>query len=173
MLEFGNASGMYTPTYRWDKRMNQYNFRKRTTNRAWISFASMIVSGVLSVLSPIQALSQTASNDSLTIKRPESIDDATWQRLLSGFENEKQGFADLLRSLDSKRVDYTKDSMREVFQKKQAKRELTHSFYTKTVREMAQYDLIVNYVFMRNETSPRLTGRVIDVGPQKKIKSLE
>ena len=164
---------MHTPTYRWDKRMNQYNFRIRITNGAWVSFASMIISVFLSVLSPIQALSQTAPNESLTIQRPESIDDATWQRLLSGFENEKQGFANLLHSLDSNRIDYTKDSMPEVILKQQAMRRLLDTFQMKTVRGMAQVDLILNYVFMRNQTSPRLTGRVINVGPQEKIKSLD
>ena len=31
---------------------------------------------------------------------------------------------------------------------------------------------VQNYVFMRNETSPRLTGRIIDVGNEKKITTL-
>lgn len=152
--------------------MNQYDFRKRITYLAWVSFASMIVSGIFSVLNPSQALSQTVSKNILTIQRPESIDDATWQRLVSGFENEKQGFVYLLRSLDSNRIDYTKDSMLEVIQKQDAIRRLLSGFQTKTVRDMVQFDLVLNYVFMRNETSPRLTGRVIDVGQTEKVKSL-
>ena len=31
---------------------------------------------------------------------------------------------------------------------------------------------VQNYVFMRNETSPRLTGHIIDVGNEKKITTL-
>ena len=92
--------------------------------------------------------------------------------LLPGFENEKQGFAQLLRSLDNNRIDYAKDSMSEVIQKQEAIRKLLGEFQKETVSEMAQVDLILNYVFMRNETSPRLTGRVINVGPKEQITSL-
>lgn len=141
-------------------------------NRAWVPLVSVIVCGFLFALSANRAFSQTDSNNQLTIKRPKSIDDATWQRLVSGHEKEKQTFVDLLRSLDSSRVDYTKDSIQDVIRKQEAVRRLLSEFRSETVRDMAKVDLVLNYVFMRNETSPRLKGRVINVGPDESITSL-
>jgi hypothetical protein len=153
--------------------MNSYGFRKRITNRVWGSLVSMMMGGVLSSLAPTHALSQTTPNDELTIERPESIDHATWQRLVSGFKKEKQEFVDALQSIDSNRIDYTKDSMTEVIQKQEKLRRLLNKHQVETVRDMARTDLMINYVFMRNETSPRLTGRVIEVGPEEDTTSLD
>jgi len=130
-----------------------------------------ILSGLLVLLSS-QTFAQMSSNDALKIARPDSIDDATWKRLLTDFENEKQEFVELLRLLDENRVDYTKDSMLEVMGKQKVLRRKLSDFRENVVSEMAQVYLMSNYVFMRNETSPRLTGHIIDVGQEEKITTL-
>ena len=131
----------------------------------------LILSGLLVFLSN-ENFAQTNSEDSLTISRPDSIDEATWERLRTDFEKEKQGFVEVLRLLDANRIDYTRDSMNEVIEKQTALRRPLGEFQSRIIREMAQVDLMLNYVFMRNETSPRLTGDIIDVGPEEKIKTL-
>ena len=79
---------------------------------------------------------------------------------------------ELLRLLDENRVDYTKDSMLEVMGKQKVLRRKLSDFRENVVSEMAQVYLMSNYVFMRNETSPRLTGHIIDVGQEEKITTL-
>lgn len=144
---------------------------KSISNPNGISQFVAILSGLLVLLSS-QTSAQMNSNDVLTIARPDSIDDATWKRLLTDFEKEKQEFVELIRLLDVNRIDYTKDSMLEVMAKQQVLRKTLGNFQTNIVREMAQLDLLHNYVFMRNETSPRLTGNTIDVGQGEKISTL-
>ena len=151
--------------------MKNIYFRKCISNPTRVFQFVAILSGLL-ILFSNQALAQESSNDVLTIDRPDSIDDATWQRLLTEFENEKQGFVELLRLLDVNRIDYTKDSMLEVMAKQKEMRLTLGDFQEKTISEMAQVNLMHNYVFMRNETSPRLTGNVIDVGQEEKIRTL-
>jgi len=87
--------------------MKNIYFRKCISNPTCVFQFVAILSGLL-ILFSNQALAQESSNDVLTIDRPDSIDDATWQRLLTDFENEKQGFVELLRLLDVNRIDYTK-----------------------------------------------------------------
>ena len=151
--------------------MKNIYFRKCISNPTCVFQFVAILSGLL-ILFSNQALAQESSDDVLTIDRPDSIDDATWQRLLTDFENEKQGFVELLRLLDVNRIDYTKDSMLEVMAKQKEMRLTLGDFQEKTISEMAQVNLMHNYVFMRNETSPRLTGNVMDVGQEEKIRTL-
>ena len=128
---------------------------------------------VLSIfLLPFQVFSQTASEQALTFNRPDSIDDATWQRLRMGYENDKERLLNLLLSLDAKRIDYSTDSLLEVIEKQRAIVQHLNEFQQDTVRQMARADLMLNYVFIRNQTAPRLTGRVIQVGPNKDAESL-
>lgn len=115
----------------------------------------------------------SALPDSLKIARPAGISDETWQRIVDGYAGQKAEFAQLLIELDDNRIDYPMDSMETVLEKQHAISQFMNAFLHSTVRDMAEIDLMLNYVMMRNATSPRLTGRVINVGPMDEFTTLE
>lgn len=111
-------------------------------------------------------------NAKLEITRPEGIDDVTWNAMVTGFEKQKADFANVLQQLHLNRIDYPRERMQTVIEKQEVISRLLNSFRERTVRELAETNMMTNYVFVRNETSPRLTGNTIRVGPQRKIKTI-
>lgn len=120
------------------------------------------------------ALLPAQDADVIELRRPNDVDDATWRRLKEGFAREKAQFMQLLAELDKHRIDYTRDSMAEIVKKRSEIRALLDKHTDEAVGGLADPDLIaLNAVHFRNEAAPRLSGRVIKVGPDADCKTLE
>jgi hypothetical protein len=105
--------------------------------------------------------------EAIVLNRPADppVDDAAWERIRKGYSNDKQRFVRLLTELDQRRVDPALDSPSDVLSKRKEVRALLESHQRATLHEMTPGELmILNVVQLRNECSPRLSGRVLKVG---------
>ncbi|MHC5039461.1 MAG: hypothetical protein ACYTHM_19330, partial [Planctomycetota bacterium] len=119
------------------------------------------------------ARAEEKGEEGLVLPRPEGIDDATWEKLRKGYAQEKEQFLRVLAALEKNRIDYLKDGIRTILEKKKVLREILIDNMQATLSAMADPAAVVlNIVQIRNETSPRLTGRIVRVGPGGEFENL-
>lgn len=119
--------------------------------------------------------SSSLMQEEVIISRPANapFDEATWERLRNGFAQEKQLFLELLGQLDKNRVDLVLDTPSSVLAKRKLIRAALDTNAKATVEGMAPVGaLILNVVQLRNETGPRLSGRILKVGDGGEVAKL-
>ncbi|MHC5039397.1 MAG: right-handed parallel beta-helix repeat-containing protein [Planctomycetota bacterium] len=113
-------------------------------------------------------------SQSIVLPRPAGIDDATWARLQKAYQKEKERFLALLVVLDRNRFDPLADTPLTFQRKKKTVGDRVAAFSREILLGPRAEPLCgMNAVWIRNETSPRLTGRVLRIGPGGDAKTLK
>ncbi|MDA1052402.1 MAG: hypothetical protein O3C40_18235 [Planctomycetota bacterium] len=101
------------------------------------------------------------------------IDDAALQRLAEKYGDEKQGFLRLLLALEANQVDYSRDSLSDIKQKKAAVLQAAGQANAVVASQFSHPDLEIDYVRHCWEVVPRLEPNIVKVGPQEKYTTLK
>ncbi|KAF0240191.1 MAG: hypothetical protein FD180_5025 [Planctomycetota bacterium] len=103
------------------------------------------------------------SDDDMRIRRPQDIDEATWERLKKKYADEKEEFAKYLAEMDRSRVDLQRDLPEDVLRKMETLRKLSEAQDAiRRPRSALSEAVALNYIGFLNATSPRLSGRIVE-----------
>jgi hypothetical protein len=115
------------------------------------------------------------ANNSLIIRRPAGIDDATWQRLQTLHGARIQHFVEMLANAEKERIRADRDTISDCLAKRDSLAGLLEGMSQDVTSELTREERLVlaNYVFLWAEVSPRLSGMVHRVGRNDQNPSLQ
>ena len=100
------------------------------------------------------------------------IDEAVLKRLAEKYSDEKQSFLKLLLALEANQIDYSRDSLSDIKQKKTAILQASGQTNSIVASRFSQPDLEIDYVRLCWEVVPRLTPNIVKVGRQEQFTTL-
>ncbi len=100
----------------------------------------------------------------IVVPRPPDVSDDEWARIQRGYQSEKREFARALVEFERIRQAVSQSTPAEILHRVRDLRDvfapMQSSFLSSISRELA-----LNYVGIRIDTAPRLSGRIVEVGP--------
>jgi hypothetical protein len=136
--------------------------------RPRITILLVLLAASFAAVATIPALGEDPkTRDPLVIERPKTVDDETWKRLKEGYQDEKDEFVQLLVQLEKSRIEYGRDGLADILKKQVAVDALLDEHRTGVLAHRIEPELVVlDYTAFLRETAPRLSGRILTVGPQ-------
>lgn len=103
----------------------------------------------------------------LPTPKNKSIDEETIERITDGYGNQKRQLAELLFQLDRHRIDPIRDSPATGLKKKKAFQASLDQLNRNLMAQMADPSLVCGYIFIKNDVTPRLSGKIVRIGADK------
>ena len=111
--------------------------------------------------------------DSIQLPIPASVDDESVERVKSDYHEQFAQFSEFLFALDRNRLRPRTDNLSTIHLKQTELTQQLSNWYSNLSRAIrANSDLVMNYIYFCNDVCPRLSGRVIKVGPKSEFETI-
>ncbi len=112
-------------------------------------------------------------NDGLVLPIPASADQDSVERVKTNHQNQIEKFSEFLFQMDKARLRPQSDSLSSITKRQAKLNSFLSNWYSELRREYADNTkLAMNYVYFCNAVCPRLSGRIVSVGPNSEHKNV-